>query len=87
MTDYGMKISRSDDGVQHEVTVTIPVGSVFAPEDWEMGKRVGDWTFYADPEFDFGSSDPVVCEQSKRALREKLQTLISNMTFSGEVKS
>ncbi len=49
-----IKIARSENGVDHDVTVTISVGSVFAPEDWEMGKRIGNWSFYANPEFDFG---------------------------------
>lgn len=79
------KIARSDDGVQHDVTVTVSVGSVFAPEDWEMGKRIGDWSFYADPEFDFGTSEPVASAESLSALREKLQDLIDSMDFSGKI--
>ena len=83
-----MKIARSDDGIHHDVTVTITIGSVHAPEDWDMGKRVGEWQFYVDPEFEFGVSNlgPIASKQSKRALREKMEALIDNMVFSGEMK-
>ena len=70
--DEKIKISRSNNGVQHDVTVTISVGSVFAPEDWEMGKTDrGTGSFYANDDFDFGTSDPVVQADTLSDLREK----------------